>query len=394
MTDTIHAEPKRILFVQMGDYRDAYQRLRDGLPETYRDQKRSVEFVASLANRAETTTLSLTDADYETVLGPHLHACGMKRDTLSRQAIDGFFDRYRPSHVILRTPHPEFLRAARRSGACVLPTFADIFKSGGVKSFFRNRKIRSALRGAQAVCYSNHSLNASLSMAECLKLPPQQIVPWDWAEVPLAGPGKPSIKDVTAPRIMYAGVLSEAKGVGDLIHAVAQLAGMNIKAHLSIAGPGDPAPFADSARQLGVAGQVRFIGLLPNTEVRAQMHAHDIVVVPSRASYPEGLPNTIYEGLASRSALVISDHPAFSSRFTSGEDAIVFENANPEALVRGIRRLLEEDGVYQRISHNAEAALANLYVGLEWTELVTLFLDDPYNKSGWVEKNALTHLVQ
>ena len=39
------------------------------------------------------------------------------------------------------------------------------------------------------------------------------------------------------------------------------------------------------------------------------MSAHDIVIVPSRHDYPEGLPMTIYEALAMRTPLVVSDHP-------------------------------------------------------------------------------------
>ena len=36
--------------------------------------------------------------------------------------------------------------------------------------------------------------------------------------------------------------------------------------------------------------------------------------------------------------------------------------------------------------------LANLHVGLEWGDLVRLFMADPGNRQGWVERHSLTGL--
>src|SRR3546814_4454683 len=53
--------------------------------------------------------------------------------------------------------------------------------------------------------------------------------------------------------------------------------------------------------RMGLGDHVVLEGVRPNREVFAMMRDADIVVVPSRHDYPEGMPLTIYEALASRS---------------------------------------------------------------------------------------------
>ena len=48
-----------ILFVQTGDYAEAWHSLARGEPETYRDQQASVAYVAGLAPAHQVTTLCL-----------------------------------------------------------------------------------------------------------------------------------------------------------------------------------------------------------------------------------------------------------------------------------------------------------------------------------------------
>ncbi|WP_339947505.1 hypothetical protein [uncultured Albimonas sp.] len=49
----------RLLIVQAGDYASAWRRFQQGLPSTYRDQKASVDYVASLAPRHQVCTVAL-----------------------------------------------------------------------------------------------------------------------------------------------------------------------------------------------------------------------------------------------------------------------------------------------------------------------------------------------
>ena len=49
-------------------------------------------------------------------------------------------------------------------------------------------------------------------------------------------------------------------------------------------------------------------------------------------------------------------------------------------------------GLYARLSRNAEEALDGLYFGMDWVDLVTAFLDDPADRTGWVTRNSLAAL--
>jgi glycosyltransferase involved in cell wall biosynthesis len=122
------------------------------------------------------------------------------------------------------------------------------------------------------------------------------------------------------------------------------------------------------------------------------MRSHDIVVVPSRHTYAEGLPNTIFEGLASRSPLIISDHPAFQDRLRPKLDCLVFRASDPVSLADNIVQLCKDQRLYTELSNNSQKALNDLYVGLEWSKLVDIFLNDPDDSSGWVERNSLKAL--
>ena len=379
---------KHVLFVQNGDFRQAFERFADGEQETYRDQRRSVDFVAGLAAENKATIIAFGRDAYDAKLAPGLRAIGCSRHA-ERDQVQGLLGEIAPTHVVLRTPHFRFLREVKRRKLPVLPIFADIFHRHDLATRLKYIAFRHVLLRCKAPCVSNHSLNASKSLVTDLGVPPEQVVPWDWSHVPIAGVAKAGVADPQNPTAFFAGVLSEDKGVDDCLQAVASANRAGMKISMRFAGPGAVEPWQNRANSLGLETQITFLGLLPNAQVRAEMANADFVVVPSRHSYSEGLPNTIYEGLASRSVLVISDHPAFSGRLRADTDALVFPAAQPEALAQTLKRATEDRALYARLSENAKNAHDSLYVGMEWTHIVQTFLDDPENQTGWVQANAL-----
>lgn len=383
---------KSILFVQHGDYAEAYQRFAEGGAETYRNQKASVDFVASLASEARVTTFTFGAHQDRVELAPQLWTSGGSREALDAQRISGLFDETEATHLVLRTPHVDLLREAARRNIPVLPIFADIFISTGLRGRYQNWKLRRTLQHCMAPCFSNHSLNASRSLVEALGLPPQRIVPWDWSKVPLAGEAKSGVGDPDRPTAFFAGTLSEDKGVGDCLDAIAMLRANKITLSMSFAGPGSIHKWQARAERLGITDQVKFLGMISNAQVRTEMRRHDFVVVPSRHAYQEGLPNTIYEGLASRSALVISDHPAFVGRLKPDVECLIFPEKNSTALAACLMRAASDTDLYRQLSENSASAHDRLYVGMEWTALVNAFLNDPYDRTGWVAKNSLHNL--
>ncbi|OED50711.1 hypothetical protein AB838_01105 [Rhodobacteraceae bacterium (ex Bugula neritina AB1)] len=382
---------KSLLFVQNGDYRDAYMHLKEGGSETYRDQKRSVDYVAGLAREAKVTTLALSKTARREELAPNLWAAGLSYGEAKSSAIAQVFEEAEPTHVLLRTPHFGFLREARRRNVHILPNFADIFERGGPRTAMRNFRMRRELLKSKAPCFCNHSLNASRSLIDVLGLPPEKVMPWDWSKVPVGEGPRKAPPDKTQASAFFAGALSEEKGVGDCLKAVAVLKAQGIRLEMRFAGPGDIAFWQERSRTLDIADRVVFLGMIANGAVREEMSRHDFVIVPSRPAYAEGLPNTIYEALASRSVLILSDHPAFTGRLTADEEALIFKAADPNSLAQSIAMVLENGAVYENISENSAQAHDRLYIGMEWTSLVDAFLADPEDRLGWVARNNLQY---
>lgn len=383
---------KSILIVQNGDYREAYLSFSQNGEETYRDQRRSVNYVASLAPENICTTVAFASSNYRQELESNLWAVGIKRQDVTKASVKRIFDEAKPTHVVLRSPHITFLQEARRRGVFLLPCFADIFNRGGPRTTLKNVILSKELKRSRARCYANHSLNASRSMVNVLKLRPEMVVPWDWEMVPLAEGVKTSVFDIKNPTAFFAGSLSESKGVGDCIRAISELSKRGVSLRMSFAGPGDKKNWQDLSDELGVSSQTTFLGNISNSSVRKKMNEHDFVIVPSRHDYAEGLPNTIYEGLASKSVVIISDHPAFSGRLIENEEVLIFKAGNPSDLALSILTALEDTSLYTMISRNAGKAHDKLYIGLEWSDLVNSFLNDPEDTKGWVRQDSLENL--
>ncbi|MEM9739555.1 MAG: glycosyltransferase family 4 protein [Pseudomonadota bacterium] len=383
---------KRVFFVQNGDFAEAFAAFARGEAETYRDQKRSVDYVNRLALENEVSTLTLGTQRHEVELARNLFAYGLPREDCDRAAVRHLFNRIRPSHLVLRTPHRVFLQEAAKRDTFVLPVFADLFSGRGCRARYNHLRLRHALLNCSIPCISNHSLNASNSVVSALGVKPDLVVPWDWRRVPVEDHPKRCVKDRQSPTLFFAGALLKEKGIGDCLSAVARLRRSGLDWRFTVAGHDGDDTWRRRADALGISNAVTFLGRVPNARVRQEMRAHDFVIVPSHHSYPEGLPNTIYEALASRSVLVISDHPAFAGRLKPDRDCLVFLAGEEAALADCLTRAAQTPALYERISENAREAHDSLYVGMEWTALIDRFLQDPGDVTGWVKANALSRL--
>ncbi len=383
----------KLLFIQYGDYAEAWHRLRSGGPETYRDQRASVDLVAGLADRFDVTTLAVADKTHSLQLAPGLWSIGIEaRDFYASRRLSGILDGLAPDLVVLRTPSVAALSWAVRRGRPTLPCFADLFERGGLRGRIGQLRLRRLLAQPNVPGVANHSLNASLSVADVLRLPRDRVVPWDWSRLSMRPGGRAAAARGAEPRAFFAGLMIEAKGVGDCLETVQVLQRRGIALHFTFAGKGDLDFWRARAAELGVQDRVTFLGVIAHDAVRAAMEAHDMVIVASRPAYAEGFPNTIYEALAARTPLLVSDHPAFAGRLHPGKDSLVFRAGDPSSMAGQIAALLSDAGLRDRLTDAAEAAHAALYIGLAWSDLVGLFVQDPHDRAGWVAAHSLTAL--
>ena len=383
----------RLLFLQHGDFADDYRRLAETGTQMYRDQKASVDFVAGLSGEHDVTVLSICGRVYEDRLAERLKATGIATDVAhDRAKLYPLLDAARPDLIVCRSPKLLVMLWARRRGVPTLPVFADLLAAPGPKQWAKSLAMRAVLAARVFPCVANHSLNASLSVASVLRYPRRRIVPWDWSRLDVDPAVKTPPADPKRVRAFFAGSLSEAKGVGDCIAAAALLRDRGIHLSLDLAGPGARDGWAARAADLGVADRVTFAGRITHEAVRERMRAADLVIVPSHHDYAEGLPNTIYEALAARTPLLVSDHPAFAGRLRPGEDCMVFKAGDAADLADAIVATTGDATLHATLSRNGAGAHERLYVGMEWAELVRTFLDDPRDATGWVSAHSLAAL--
>lgn len=385
-----------ILFFQRGNFAKAYKNAEAGLPETYQNQYASVAYVAQLAPALKVTTLCFDDDTHDLTLSRGLHSMALPLRMLDDAKLDTVLAKIAPDMLVLRTPHIGALRYAKAHGIPTFPCLADSFSYRAgmrhVVDLWRHRLLRNLMSGPHVPCVANHNLNASRSLVDVIGLPADRVVPWDWNKIAAS----PNVKYTanTPPSLFYAGAISDSKGAGDAIDAVGLLHTQGIPATLGIAGRPDPDGRLDvwkkRVQEKGLEKHVIFYGLIANQEVSALMASHDIVLVPSRHSYAEGMPKTLTEGLASRSPLIISDHPVFRGTLKHEQNCLKFEAANPASLAKSIVRLWKSPDLYHALSQRADQTINELSFGLEWSEVIEHFVNDPYNTNDWVAHHALS----
>ncbi len=396
-----HRPRHRVLFVQYGDFRAALRNFEAGGEETYMDQRKSVEFVQTMSASADVVVAAASAAPYDEFVAPGLRVIGIRRsDIYGSDLPTRLLDDVQPSLCVPRFPHTPLIQALVARGIRAFPCFADIFTKPrgtaflsprGLRQRYRNRVLGLALAAPCITAVGNHSLSASLSLRDVMGVDADRIVPWEWTRLSAATTAVGAALDSDRGlHLVYAGTLSEQKGVGDLLVALkhARLSALQVNLTLFGRGP-DESNLRSCAEALPHTVTVDFKGNRPNTEVRACMQGADAVVVPSRHSYAEGLPNVIFEALAAGAPLVVTDHPAFRDRLLDGTEAVVVRAADPHALGAGIARLVDEPGLQTHLRNTAAATLNGLYVGRSWYELMQNFLDDPEDRTGWVRAASL-----
>jgi len=381
-----------ILFIQHGDYGEAYKKMLTAQKETYRDQFRSVKFVKDLAKTNNIRVISFCPRPHEERLEEKLWSIGIEKNNDLKKALYSKLASFKTNLLICRTPHLPTLRWAAKNNIKTLPCFADTFTAKSIRTRLNNYILRRALEKVEKPCVANHSLNASKSLT-LLGINPSHIVPWDWSPLQAIAEPKSISNDDKPFSLMYIGVLSMAKGVDTILEAIAALKIKGTKIELSIAGNGEFEFWKDYAKRLGITSQVNFLGTIPSDSVLQVMRKNTAVIVPSKHEYPEGLPNTIYEALASRSPLIISDHPAFKGRLKPYNDCLSFAAGNADDLAEKLLELKTNSTLYELISKNSAKALQGLYIGEDWCDLITLFINDPENKTKWTNERNLRYLL-
>jgi glycosyltransferase involved in cell wall biosynthesis len=369
----------RLVIVQYaGDFREAANRIQASGAETYYAQKYSIDAVAALVGRCESVSVlcCLTAEPYDVVLDNGVRAIGAGFTSVVDEAkIVELTAALNPDRLILRTPMRALFAWAVARKIRTIGIFADAFSAQGILNRLRSYRWARLLNRKSVEWIFNHGLNSCLSLAN-IGVNPAKVIPWDWPAMvtPHAQPKKLAAQ--ARPALLYVGLITEAKGIGDLLHAVARLQREGMDVQLKVAGGGDVDRFTALAEELGIGGRVQFLGLVAHSSIQERMRDADLVVVPSRHEYAEGFPMTIYETLCSRTPLIASDHPMFRTNLQHEKESLIFPAGDAEALAANIRRALTDAGLYERLSSASAASWNQLQLPVKWGDAIDRWLFD------------------
>ena len=180
--------------------------------------------------------------------------------------------------------------------------------------------------------------------ADRLEVLPYGIEIADLAVVP------PVRSDPARPlRFGFFGGLSKHKGVHLLIEGWRRAA---LPAELSLWGYSTDLPYQMRLREAAAAAGIRWRGSYEREALPDLMAEVDVVVIPS--IWVENYPIVIREAFAARRPVIALRFGALPESVRDGEDGLLVEPRDPDALAEAMRRCVEETGLVERLAAGIE----------------------------------------
>lgn len=157
-------------------------------------------------------------------------------------------------------------------------------------------------------------------------------------------------------RVLYVGRLSAEKNVSAVIAAIGKLR-RDVGVRLVVAGDG---PLRDrllaEARDAGV--MLEWLGVVPQPALPDVYRSADAFVL---ASFTEGHPKALVEGMAAGLPCVVSDCEGNRSLVADGVTGLVFDARRPDELAAQLRRVLTDGDLARALGDAARATAVERY---------------------------------
>jgi glycosyltransferase involved in cell wall biosynthesis len=168
-------------------------------------------------------------------------------------------------------------------------------------------------------------------------------------------PARPPDRPFT---VGYVGRLLEAKGLLDLLDAVAGLA----DAQLLLVGNGELRPQIEArAAQLGIAGWVTIQSAVATTDVPKMMHQMDVLVLPSRTTrtWKEQFGRVLIEAMSCAIPVVGSSSGEIPN--VVGDGGLIFPEGDVDALRALLLRLRDDEALRNRLARKGRHRVLERY---------------------------------
>jgi colanic acid/amylovoran biosynthesis glycosyltransferase len=174
-------------------------------------------------------------------------------------------------------------------------------------------------------------------------------------------------------RVLMAGRFAEKKGMIHGLEAFARAARECAGIRLTIIGRASRKPaeqqvaraLESTVKRHGLQKQVRFVGMLPPTEFRAQLAQHDVLVQPSihapDGDCEGGLPVTILEAAATAMPIIASRHCDIVDVVRAGHTGWLAEERDVETLAAAICEAARQPETRQQYGANARTLIESRY---------------------------------
>jgi glycosyltransferase involved in cell wall biosynthesis len=156
----------------------------------------------------------------------------------------------------------------------------------------------------------------------------------------------------TLCELLFLGMVWKEKGIDELLAALARPVMAGAAWHLTIAGIGDLPRYQESARRLGIADRIAFVGWTDEQATQSLLERAEILILPSHF---ECFPMAVVEAMAHGLAIVVTPVGSVQEAIADGETGLLVPIGDSEALARAIRRLIDDPVLRRRLGAHARA---------------------------------------
>ncbi|ELZ16112.1 glycosyl transferase group 1 [Haloterrigena salina JCM 13891] len=149
------------------------------------------------------------------------------------------------------------------------------------------------------------------------------------------------------PIILFVGRLVEAKGIDELLEAVARLEGDQ---ELHVVGRGDRERIRRRARDLGIAASVELHGEVPHPELPGYHAGADVFCLPS---HDESFAMANVEAMACGLPVVTTDLEAIQTYLANGDNGLLSRVGDPQDLADKLKLVFESPELRARLGEQA-----------------------------------------
>ena len=179
-------------------------------------------------------------------------------------------------------------------------------------------------------------------------------------------------------RILYAGSVTVARGIGDLLDAVAILQREDPEIGATIIGSGpadDKKELEELRRKLPDPASIEFIDYIDFGKLKKLAQNYYLAVVPLRRTknYERSIPTKILDYMNWGLPFVYSRLPLTEELFGQHSGGVGFEPGDVEDLARNLRRLLTEKNLYDQLRNEGKSKVGRFDWSSEEKTLLKLY---------------------